>query len=154
MGITDTDRYGEFEETFTSDRDGYWTAVHWEDLEYLASNAPIAYVDLIGTYKTQIQDFGASPGTVKKGGMVTVSGLLRRSVDGSAPTFAPGKPVRLYFLPSGSTEWKQMAVVETGHDGRFAKEFAADQDGSWTAWFWGDDGHLRSNSSVVRVDVQ
>ncbi|WP_176611565.1 hypothetical protein [Actinomadura sp. WMMB 499] len=154
VGITDTDRYGEFEKTFTSNRDGYWTAVHWEDLEYLASNAPIAYVDVTVVYDTQIQKFAASPSTVEKGGAVTVNGLLRRSTNGGAPAAVPGKPVHLYFLPSGSTEWKQMAVVETGRDGRFEKAFTADQDGSWTAWYWGDAAHARSNSSMVRVDVQ
>lgn len=73
---------------------------------------------------------------------------------GGAAEAAPDKPVFIYFLPAGSQTWEQKAAVQTGADGRFAQTFTADQDGYWTAWFYGDEGHLSVNSGSKHVDVQ
>ncbi|MEV5824900.1 hypothetical protein AB0L25_04930 [Spirillospora sp. NPDC052242] len=47
-----------------------------------------------------------------------------------------------------------MAVVTTNTAGRFEEAFTAEQDGHWTAWFFGDEGHLSVNSGSKHVDVQ
>ncbi|GGU94280.1 hypothetical protein GCM10010182_07870 [Actinomadura cremea] len=154
MAVAKTGTNGWFQKTFTATQDGYWTAGFWGDDGHLASDAPIGYVDVKGVTTTQITDFSASPESVQKGGTVTVEGLLRRFTDAGQATSAPGFPVYLYFLPAGSSEWKQMQVTRTGTDGRFKKTFTAEQDGYWTAWYWGDDQHLRVNSATKYVDVK
>ncbi|MFD0901027.1 hypothetical protein [Actinomadura sediminis] len=145
---------GTFSKQFTSYQDGYWTAAFWGNDEYTRSNAPIKHADVPGQYTTKFAEFGASPSPVAAGEPVTVKGLLTRAIGGGAAEPAPGKPVYVYFLPAGATEWKQMAIVQTGTDGRFEKAFAAEQDGYWTAWFFGDEGHLSVNSGTKHVDVR
>ncbi|MFD0901026.1 hypothetical protein [Actinomadura sediminis] len=154
QGTMDTWLDGSFGKRFPARQDGYWTAAFWGDDDHTRSNAPIEYVDVDGQYTTKFAEFGASPSPVAAGEPVTVKGLLTRAIGGGAAEPAPGKPVYVYFLPAGATEWKQMAIVETGTDGRFEKAFAAERDGYWTAWFFGDDGHLSVNSGSKYVDVQ
>ncbi|QFG22034.1 hypothetical protein [Actinomadura sp. WMMB 499] len=145
---------GSFEKRFPVYEDGYWTAAFWGDESFGRSNAPIAHVDVPGQYTTAFAEFGASPTPVDAGKAITVRGLLTRSVDGGAAEGAPEKPVHVYFLPDGAQEWQQMGVVRTNADGRFGKGFTAEQDGHWTAWFHGDEGHLSINSGSKYVDVR
>ncbi|MEV5824898.1 hypothetical protein AB0L25_04920 [Spirillospora sp. NPDC052242] len=145
---------GSFEKRFPAYEDGYWTAAFWGDESFGRSNAPIAHVDVPGQYTTAFAEFGASPTPVDAGKAITVKGLLTRSVGGGAAEGAPEKPVHVYFLPDGAQEWKQMGVVRTNADGRFGKGFTAEQDGYWTAWFFGDEGHLSVNSGSKHVDVR
>ncbi|OLT38293.1 hypothetical protein BJF79_27335 [Actinomadura sp. CNU-125] len=154
-GTTQSDAAtGAFEAQFTSYVDGYWTAAFWGNDDFTRSNAPIGHVDVPGQYTTAFAEFGASPATVPSGGTITVDGLLTRSVGGGAAEAAPDKPVYIYFLPAGSQVWEQKALVQTGADGRFAETFTAEQDGYWTAWFYGDEGHLSVNAGSKHVDVQ
>ncbi|MBE1532528.1 hypothetical protein [Actinomadura algeriensis] len=154
MAVAKTGTNGWFQKTFRAVQDGYWTAGFWGDDAHLATDAPIGFVDVKGVANTGITDFGASPASVEKGGTTTVEGLLRRFTDAGGTTSASGLPVYIYFLPAGSSEWKQVAVARTGADGRFKKAFTAEQDGYWTAWYWGDGQHLRSNSATKYVDVR
>ncbi|MBE1533405.1 hypothetical protein [Actinomadura algeriensis] len=145
---------GTFSKQFTSYQDGYWTAAFWGNDDFTRSNAPIEYVDVPGQYTTKFAEFGASPATVPSGESITVKGLLTRSVGGGAAEAAPEKPVYVYFLPAGSQTWEQKALLQTGADGRFEKAFTAEEDGYWTAWFFGDEGHLSVNSGSRLVDVR
>ncbi|MBE1533404.1 hypothetical protein [Actinomadura algeriensis] len=154
QGTMDTWIGGSFGMRFPAQQDGYWTAAFWGDDDHIRSNAPIKYVDVPGQYTTKFTEFGASPATVEAGESITVKGLLTRSVDGGAAEAAPGKPVYVYFLPAGSQTWEEKALVQTNTDGRFEKAFTAEEDGYWTAWFFGDDGHLSVNSGSKHVDVQ
>ncbi|GGV20140.1 hypothetical protein GCM10010182_47460 [Actinomadura cremea] len=154
QGTMDTWIGGSFGMRFPAQQDGYWTAAFWGDDDHVRSNAPIKYVDVPGQYTTAFAEFGASPATVPSGGTITVKGLLTRSVGGGAAEAAADKPVYVYFLPAGSQSWEQKALVQTGADGRFEKAFTAEQDGHWTAWFFGDEGHVSVNSGSKQVDVQ
>ncbi|QFG22035.1 hypothetical protein [Actinomadura sp. WMMB 499] len=155
QGVTNTStRDGSFEKQFTSYEDGYWTAAFWGNDEFTRSNAPIAHADVPGQFTTKFAEFGASPSPVAAGEAITVKGLLTRSVGGGAAEVAPNKAVYVYFLPTGATEWEQKAVVQTNTAGRFEKAFTAEQDGYWTVWFFGDEGHLSVNSGSKHVDVQ
>ncbi|GGV20157.1 hypothetical protein GCM10010182_47490 [Actinomadura cremea] len=145
---------GAFEAQFTSYQDGYWTAAFWGNDDYARSNAPIGYVDVPGQYTTAFSGFDASPATVAAGETITVEGLLTRSAGGGAAEAAPDMPVHVYFLPAGAQEWQEMVATRTGADGRFEEAFTVEQDGYWTAWFFGDEGHLSVNSGSVHVDVQ
>ncbi|QFG22033.1 hypothetical protein [Actinomadura sp. WMMB 499] len=145
---------GAFAAEFTSYEDGYWTAAFWGDDDYSRSNAPIGHVDVPGQYTTAFAEFGASPATVASGETITVAGLLTRSAGGGAAEAAPDLPVHVYFLPAGQQEWQEMVATRTGADGRFEETFTAEQDGYWTAWFFGDEGHLSVNSGSAHVDVQ
>ncbi|RSN60254.1 hypothetical protein DMH08_21175 [Actinomadura sp. WAC 06369] len=154
QGTTEAGTDGTFGKQFKTDKNGYWTAAFWGDDDHIRSNAPIAHVKVLGKYTTEFAEFGASPSPVAAGEPITLKGLLTRSVDGGAAEAAPGKPVYVYFLPAGATEWVEKAVVQTGADGRFEKAFAAEEDGYWTAWFFGDEGHLSVNSGSEHVDVR
>ncbi|MFD0901028.1 hypothetical protein [Actinomadura sediminis] len=155
QGTTETSAAnGSFQAEFTSYQDGYWTAAFWGNDDYSRSNAPIGFVDVPGQYTTAFAEFSASPATVPAGEAITVQGLLNRSVSGGAAEPAPDLPVHVYFLPAGAQEWQEMVATRTGADGRFAETFTAEQDGYWTAWFFGDEGHLSVNSGTKHVDVQ
>ncbi|QFG23005.1 hypothetical protein [Actinomadura sp. WMMB 499] len=152
QGYVATGDDGSFETSFTATGDGYWTAASWEDADHLDSNAPIVYADVTVQYATEITDFNVTPKIVAAGETITVSGRLTRSSGGDEPAPLANKPIYLYFMPS--MEWKQMAVVTTDADGRFETSFTASEGGYWTAWFWGDDLHAKSNPWVKSVDVQ
>ncbi|WP_158642363.1 hypothetical protein [Actinomadura sp. WAC 06369] len=155
QGTTQTSEAdGSFEAEFTSYRDGYWTAAFWGDDDYSRSDAPIGFVDVPGQFTTAFAEFDATPATVAAGEAITVQGLLTRSAGGGAAEPAPDLPVTVYFLPAGAQEWQEMVVSRTGADGRFEETFTAGQDGYWTAWFFGDEGHLTVNSGSKYVDVQ
>ncbi|WP_176611566.1 hypothetical protein [Actinomadura sp. WMMB 499] len=83
-----------------------------------------------------------------------MSGTLSRFKDESDPEAAANLPVHVYFMPAGSSTWTEVAVTRTGTDGAFEKSFTANEDGYWTAWFWGDGDHAKSNSATVHVDVR
>ncbi|OLT32317.1 hypothetical protein BJF79_36310 [Actinomadura sp. CNU-125] len=152
QGAVYTGADGKFNATFTATGDGYWTAASWEDSDHLGSNAPIVYADVSVSYASKITDFSATPKTVAAGGTITVRGRLTRLSGGGTAAPLPNKPIYLYSMRG--VEWQEAAVVRTNSDGWFEKTFTAEESRYWTAWFWGDGDHARSNSSVVHVEVQ
>ncbi|MBE1532527.1 transthyretin-like family protein [Actinomadura algeriensis] len=153
-GITSTGDDGTFAATFPTGKDGDWTAWYFGDAERFASVAPVKYVDADAEYETRFAEFGVAPTQVESGGTVKVTGTLNRFADGIEPEAVAGKPVALYFMQAGSGEWKQVATATTGADGRFEKSLTATHDGYWTAWFWGDEEHARTNAAMKYMDVR
>lgn len=66
----------------------------------------------------------------------------------------PNAPVSIYFKPSGSTKWSQVAVVKTASNGWFSKNFKATQDGTWMASYNGGANYLASDKPTDYVDVR
>ncbi|GGU94275.1 hypothetical protein GCM10010182_07860 [Actinomadura cremea] len=154
-GSTTTDGSGAFAGEFTEQRDGGWTAWFWGDAEYSAASAPVTTVNLRDHWTTEFSRFDVLPKSMAPSDPVTVSGVLNRFRDASDPHRPMGiAPVHVYFQDAGSSTWRQVTVVSTGVDGSFEKSFTATQDGSWTAWYWGDGDHARVNSGVRYVDVR
>ncbi|MFD0901194.1 hypothetical protein [Actinomadura sediminis] len=153
-GTVTTDADGAFTGRFTEHRDGGWTVWFWGDDEFLRTNAPVSWVDIRPDFETKFSRFGASPTPVTAGKPVTVNGVLSRFKGTGALAPAPNLEVYVYFMPKGSSEWKQVGMTRTGADGSFAKAFTAERDGYWTAWFWGDKDHVKANSATAYVDVR
>ncbi|WP_067802871.1 hypothetical protein [Actinomadura formosensis] len=131
-------------------KDGYWrTRYAGSALNTPAVSQP-DYVDV--KYRTQMYNFNASPEPVKKGGTITVQGLLYRFRDTAGP--APYAPVSIYFKPAGSSTWTKMAVAKTASNGWFKKTFTAYKDGTWLARYWESSGYLGSNAPSDYVDVR
>ncbi|MEU9017046.1 hypothetical protein [Actinomadura sp. NPDC048394] len=131
-------------------QDGYWRFRYPGGPRNTAAVSPVKYVDV--KYRTQIYDFNASPEPVKKGKTITVKGLLDRFMDKAVP--GPNAPVSIYFKPSGSSKWTQVAVVKTASNGWFSKNFTAAKDGTWMASYNGGANYFASNKPSDYVDVR
>jgi hypothetical protein len=102
-----------------------------------------------------VERFSVAPITsppVKKGGTITVKGLLHRFRAVAGP--GPNANIHIYFKPKGSSTWTKMAITKTGSDGWFEKTFKASQDGTWPARYWESAGYLDSNTPSDYVDVK
>ncbi|MER6816952.1 hypothetical protein ABT299_47505 [Spirillospora sp. NPDC000708] len=130
--------------------DGYWRARYAGSTLTGPAVSDAVYVDI--KYRTQIYNFNASPEPVKKGKTITVKGLLYRFMDKAGP--GPNAPVSIYFKPSGSTKWSQVAVVKTASNGWFSKNFKASKDGTWMASYNGSANYIASNKPSDYVDVR
>ncbi|QKG23569.1 hypothetical protein [Actinomadura verrucosospora] len=131
-------------------KDAYWRFRYPGGPLNTPAVSPVKYVDV--KYRTQIYDFNASPEPVKKGKSITVKGLLNRFMDKAVP--GPNAPVSIYFKPSGSSKWTQMAVVKTASNGWFSKVFKASKDGTWMASYNGSANYFASNKPSDYVDVR
>ncbi|NYD50191.1 hypothetical protein BJY14_006174 [Actinomadura luteofluorescens] len=106
-------------------------------------------------YDTVVQSHNAAPEPVLRGRPITVSGRLKRLNDlGTGYTAYPGKAIRVYFLPKGSTSWTYMGTTKTARDGRYRKAFTAARDGYWRAYFPGTSNFDRQKSPDDFVDVR
>ncbi|MFA1540351.1 hypothetical protein [Actinomadura monticuli] len=135
--------------TDDSKKDGYWRARYAGDSEYMPVVSGTHYIDI--KYRTHIYHYNASPEPVKKGGTITVKGLLYRFRDVAGA--GPNANIHIYFKPKGSSTWTKMAITKTGSDGWFKKTFTASQDGTWLARYWESAGYLGSNAPSDYVDV-
>ncbi|WP_030170356.1 hypothetical protein [Spirillospora albida] len=131
-------------------RDGYWRTRFAGNATHFPAISWSDYVDV--RYRTEIFAFNASPEPAKKGKTITVRGLLHRFIP--KESWAPGAAVHIYFKPSGSTTWKQMAVTKTASDGYFKKTFTASKDGTWMAIYKGGATYIKSNAPTDYVDVR
>ncbi|GAA2119925.1 hypothetical protein [Actinomadura napierensis] len=131
-------------------QDGYWRFRYPGGPRNTPAVSPVKYVDV--KYRTKVYDFNASPEPVKKGKSITVKGLLYRFMDKAVT--APNAPVTIYFKPSGSSTWTQMAVVKTASNGWFSKNFTASKDGTWMAAYTGSANYFASDKPTDYVDVQ
>ncbi|MFI0410391.1 hypothetical protein [Actinomadura sp. 3N508] len=131
-------------------KDGYWRARYAGSELNTPAVAPADYIDV--KYRTQWYDFNASPEPVKKGGTITVKGLLYRFRDVAGP--GPNAPVYVYFKRSGSTTWTQMAATTTDSSGWFRKTFKASADGYWMASYKGSSSYYPSDTPADYVDVR
>ncbi|GGV20151.1 hypothetical protein GCM10010182_47480 [Actinomadura cremea] len=128
-------------------QDGYWRVLHVDAVgnPIAASGAhhvKIRFGTLLDEYKVE-----AGPGAT-----VNVKGRLLRQ-DGSP--LGEALPVRVYFMAEGGSTWELQGTAESSAaDGTFEKRFAAYEDGYWTAWFFGDEGHLSVNAASRHVDVR
>lgn len=106
-------------------------------------------------YDTVVQSHNAAPEPVLRGRPIAVSGRLKRLNDlGTGYTAYPGKAIRVYFLPKGSTSWTYMGTAKTARDGRYRKAFTAARDGYWRAYFPGTSNFDRQKSPDDFVDVR
>lgn len=105
-------------------------------------------------WDTVISRFDASPEPVRRGGAVTVSGVLRRlnRLDGYVAFRA--QTMRIYFRASGTTSWKLKGTVVTRRDGAFRKAFKATGDGFWRVSFPGTSRFDTQTSSADYIDVR
>ncbi|MWA01509.1 hypothetical protein F8568_014195 [Actinomadura sp. LD22] len=131
-------------------QDGYWRFRYPGGPRNTAAVSPVKYIDV--KYRTQMYDFNASPEPVKKGKTITVKGLLYRFMDKAVP--GPNAPVSIYFKPSGSSKWSQVATVKTASSGWFSKTFKADKDGTWMASYNGSANYFASDKPSDYVDVR
>ncbi|MFB4304786.1 hypothetical protein [Actinomadura sp. GTD37] len=136
--------------TEDSKKDGYWRARYAGDSEYMPVVSGAHYIDI--KYRTRIYHYNASPEPVKKGGTITVKGLLYRYMPGGKP--GPGANIHIYFKPKGSSAWTKMAITKTASNGWFKKTFKASKDGTWLARYWESSGYLGSNTPSDYVDVK
>jgi hypothetical protein len=139
---------------FNTDRpvtaDAYWRIRYPGDAFNIPAVTEPDYVDV--KYRTQMYDFNASPEPVKKGGTITVKGLLYRFRAKAEP--GPNANIHIYFKPKGSSTWTKMAITKTASNGWFKKTFRASQDGTWLARYWESAGYLGSNYPSDYVDVK
>ncbi|MFB4299759.1 hypothetical protein [Actinomadura sp. NTSP31] len=131
-------------------KDGYWRVRFAGGPKYAPVVSAPQYVDV--RYRTWIYSFNASPEPVTKGKTITVKGQLFRYMDKEMP--GPNAPVSIYFKPTGSTTWTQVAVVKTASNGWFSKNFTASKDGTWMAAYTGSANYLASNKPSDYVDVR
>ena len=129
-GLVSVSGDGTFNVQGRADRDGYWRLVVPRGDYAEPSVSGTDYIDV--RYRTRILDFNAAPEPVKKGGTVTVRGLLQRETDKWKPYAS--KTVKFYFLPKGSSTWTYLGSQKTDKYGRFRKGFKATKDGTWRAY--------------------
>lgn len=160
-GSVRTDGQGNFSIPVRATADGYWrvryrghspgsnSSEHTPDLPVIGD---IGTVDV--RYRTTISSFNAAPEPVVKGRTLTVSGVLKRAVDGSTFKIWPGRAVHVYYQAAGSKVWTYAGSTKTNKYGKFVKGFKASKDATWKAVYKGDAGHLRAESATDYVDVR
>lgn len=139
--LTSTDEQGRFTATGTAYHDGYWrVAVQGGTYsDYAATAGPSDYVDV--RYLTRILDYNAAPEPVRKGGTVTVQGMLYRYTD-KWHHFVQQKTY-FYFRPKGSTKWTYLGSTRGDRNGFFRKRFQATKDGTWRAYYPGSAAYAK-----------
>ncbi|MFJ3226410.1 hypothetical protein ACIPJS_24095 [Streptomyces sp. NPDC086783] len=135
--------------------DGYWR------LRYAGSTTKDVTGTTSGSLRrnrslTRIKDANASPEPVRKGGTVTVKGVLQERAPGASSWRAyGGKKVQILFRPKGKSTWYLMTTVTTSAGGSFSKGFKAQQDGTWTPVFLHPDSkHFVGGGYEDYVDVR
>lgn len=104
-----------------------------------------------GTY---VSGFKASPGKVRKGKAISVSGSLKGLGSyGEYYGLKKGKVV-VYFKRKGTKSWVKYGTVTTGSGGKFLKKFKAKTSGYWLARFDGTGYWYRSYSAGKGVVVR
>lgn len=144
--LMSTDEQGRFTVTGKAYSDGYWrVAVQGGSYSnYAATAGPSDYIDV--RYLTRILDYNASPEPVRKGGTVTVQGMLYRYTD-KWHHFVKQKTY-FYFRPKGSSKWTYLGSTRGDRNGVFRKRFKATKDGTWRAYYAGS----KSYAKVYRDD--
>jgi hypothetical protein len=145
-----TDAHGRFSAGVRAEQDGRWRAFVEKDYAYLAAAGPTDYVDT--RYRTRISGFNASPEPVRKGGRVTVTGLLQRNTT-SWKAFTK-RTARIYFRARGGTKWTYAGSATTDARGRFTFAGKAAKDGYWRATYAGDSADLSVTGASDYVDVR
>ncbi|WP_242907932.1 hypothetical protein [Actinomadura terrae] len=138
--LTSTDEQGRFTATGTAYHDGYWrVAVQGDGSDYATTAGPSDYVDV--RYLTRILDYNASPEPVRKGGTVTLQGMLYRYTD-KWHHFVQQK-MYFYFRPKGSTKWTYLGSARGDRNGLFRKGFKATKSGTWRAYYPGSASYAK-----------
>lgn len=104
-------------------------------------------------YTTTISGFNASPEPVRKGAVLTTTGVLKAKFGSTWKTLS-GRSVSVFFRAKGSTRWVNGGSAVTDAKGRFTKRFTARQDGTWTAAFTGTTTLHSSIAAGDYVDVR
>lgn len=159
-----TDGQGRFRITATAQADGYWRVRYIpKNNRPEDDNAPEHIRDLgaegqsIGVdvrHRTAVSSFDAGPEPVRRGKTLTVSGVLKRSSNGTAFKAWSGQLVYVYYCPAGSKTWTYWGSVKTGRYGKFRLSFKAAKDATWKAAYKGDADNLRAESATDYVDVR
>lgn len=155
-----TDERGYFTIATTALADGYWRVRFAAntpgdngapDTPDLPVTSEKVWADV--RYRTVITSFDAGPEPVRKGKTLTISGVLKRSVDGS--TFVPfaNRPVTIAFWVKGA-KTARFLQAKTDKYGRFRKSVKATKDATWQAWSQGDLANLRVEGPTDYVDVR
>jgi len=102
-------------------------------------------------YVTRIIALHVSPGTVHRGGKLTVSGRLQYYYGGWR-NFAR-QQVLIILKPKGSKAWYWMVKVNTNASGYFTSTFTDPVSASWSADYNGNATHFASGGAVFYVPV-
>ena len=102
-------------------------------------------------YITRINALHVSPGTVHKGGKLTVSGRLQYYYGGWR-NFAR-QQVLIILKPKGSKAWYWMVKVNTNASGYFTSTFTDPVSASWSADYNGNATHFGSGGAVYYVPI-
>ena len=106
---------------------------------------------LLWKYVTRIVALHVSPGTVHKGGKLTVSGRLQYYYGGWR-NFAR-QQVLIILKPKGSKAWYWMVKVNTNASGYFTSTFTDPVSATWSADYNGNATHFASGAVVYYVPV-
>ena len=154
-----TDQQGLFKIPAKVTADGQWQAVYTGSSDNesrftpdLTVAGPAAKVDV--RYRTAVSSFNASPEPVSKGRPLTVTGVVKRSLDGSTWKTWSGQVVYVYFKARGATSWSYAGTVKSDAYGKFRRSFTASKDGTWKAVYKGNADYLRADSATDYVDVR
>ena len=112
-----------------------------------ASGKPV----LLWKYVTRIIALHVSPGTVHKGGKLTVSGRLQ-TYNGGWRNFAR-QQIMVILKPKGSTIWYWMVKVNTNASGYFTSTFTDPVSATWSADYNGNATHFGSGGAVYYVPI-
>ena len=112
-----------------------------------ASGKPV----LLWKYVTRIIALHVSPGTVHKGGKLTVSGRLQ-TYNGGWRNFAR-QQILIILKPKGSTVWYWMVKVNTNASGYFTSTFTDPVSATWSADYNGNATHFASGAAVYYVPI-
>ncbi|MGW2278834.1 hypothetical protein [Streptomyces sp. NPDC001770] len=102
---------------------------------------------------TRITGFNASPEPVRKGRILTATGILQRP-NGSSWTAVAGQRVTIRFRRAGTAANTTMATVTTDKNGKFTAKFTAKQDGTWSTAYTATSAYLNTTSAGDYVDVR
>jgi hypothetical protein len=106
---------------------------------------------LLWKYVTRIIALHVSPGTVHKGGKLTVSGRLQ-TYNGGWRSFAR-QQVLIILKPKGSKVWYWMVKVNTNASGYFTSTFTDPVSASWSADYDGNATHFSCGGAVYYVPI-
>lgn len=158
VGQGNSDGGGFVKVSAVASRDGEWRLTYAGDFTegatdfFSSSQSAPQHVDV--RYRTAVAAFNAGPEPVRKGKTLTVSGVLKRSVDGKALKAWAGRPVYVYYRATGSKTWTYAGSAKTDRYGKFRKGFKAGRDATWKTVYKGDADHLPADSPTDYVDVR
>ena len=106
---------------------------------------------LLWKYVTRITALHVSPGTVHRGGKLTVSGRLQ-VYNGGWRNFAR-QQILIILKPKGSKVWYWLVKVRTNASGYFTSTFTDPVSASWSADYDGNATHFACGGSVHYVPI-